>query len=177
MSIAPTSSRSRALALCAALSLGCAALSLGCAGETATTRADDRELPTEQLAAHVELDVGVGEAGEVVLALRNTGPHGVQLPRGYARLDVRRDGEPVRACTQERLAWTPIPTRGVWLAPGGAHRFSMPLDCAIGSTGEHTLLVDLVLGDQVDPTVPAPGAEYLAASGTFDAERLPEAPS
>lgn len=118
----------------------------------------------------LELDVRAGEAG-VALELRNASERPLRLPQGYARLDVREDGEPVRACDAARRMWLPLSTRGVALAPGEAHRADLPLDCLLEREGERTVLVDVVLGDDVDPRAPAPLAEHLAARGTIPEPR------
>lgn len=124
------------------------------------------------MTARLELDVHASEAG-VALELRNASERPLRLPRGYARLDVRENGEPVRACEAARRVWLPLSTRGVALAPGEAHRADLPLDCLLEQEGDRarTVLVDVVLGDDVDPRAPAPLAEHLAARGTIPAER------
>lgn len=143
-----------------------AVLALGCAADAATRAGS---VVDGEAAPRLELAVaGANERG-IVLELANTGAGSIEVPAAHARLDVRRDGEPVRACERARRTWVRVPAEGVRLGPGEARRVTVPLACALG-VGEHTVFVDVVLGDGVDPRAPAPLAEHLAASGTIEAD-------
>jgi hypothetical protein len=88
----------------------------------------------------------------------------VAAPGARARIEVRRDGAPVRECSATGTPYEPLSEDAVTLRPGEARRFVTSLPCSLDEPGEYALLVDVVLGAGEDPFRSGPLDDHLAAS-------------
>lgn len=100
----------------------------------------------------------------VMLEVENEGAAEVPLPGARARIEVRRDGAPVRECSATGIPYEPLPDAEVTLRPGEARRFVTSLPCTLEDPGEYVLLVDVVLGESEEPFRSSPLEDHLAAS-------------
>jgi hypothetical protein len=106
----------------------------------------------------------------VVLEIENEGTRPVPVPGARARVEVRRDGAPVRECSATGIPYEPLTEAEGTLRPGEARRFVTSLPCALEAPGDYALLVEVVLGASEDPFLSSPLEDHLAASARVRVE-------
>jgi len=107
----------------------------------------------------------------LVLELENRSTHTVTIPGARARVEVRRDGEPVRECTADRHAYSTLVEGNETFRPRDAHRFATELPCALDAPGDYALLVEVVVGASDDPIRSSPIEDHLAATARVRVEQ------
>jgi hypothetical protein len=147
----------------ASVLLSTALLAMGCAAATAAERLEGAPEPRAPLLSlRVVEPVRAGRA--VVLEIENEGPRPVPVPGARARVEVRRDGAPVRECSATGIPYEPLAEAEGTLRPGEARRFVTSLPCALEAPGDYALLVEVVVGASEDPFLSSPLEDHLAAS-------------
>lgn len=129
------------------------------------------ETVREPAAPALELGVLGTRRGAVVLALENRGHRAMSVPGARARVEVRRDGEPVPECSAAGRELAPVDVEPGPLHPGDVRRMTAPLPCTLHMPGEYALLVELVLGRSEG--APSPTDDQLATSALVRVEPAP----
>lgn len=142
------------------------AMALVAEGCAAATAGEPVETATEPRAPVLSLRVVEPARGgrAVVLEIENEGPRPVPVPGARARVEVRRDGAPVRECSATGIPYEPLSEAEGTLRPGEARRFVTSLPCVLETPGDYALLVEVVLGASEDPFLSSPLDDHLAAS-------------
>lgn len=122
------------------------------------------EVAHEPAAPLLELRVLADEGAPLALEVENRGPRPVPIGGARARVEVRRDGQPLPECDASASSYVPLSEDEVRLSSGETRRFELPLPCALDAPGAYALLVELALNGGSDPFVPNPDADQLAAS-------------
>lgn len=123
------------------------------------------EVAHEPAAPLLELRVLAPEEGApLVLEVENRGPRPIPIGGARARVEVRRDGQPLPECDASASSYVALSEDDTPLAPRELRRFEVPLPCALDAPGAYALLVELALNGGSDPFVPNPSADQLAAS-------------